>query len=52
LHHYHFRVYALDLPSAGLSGDFTLGDFESALEGHILDQGEIVGTYTLNADKL
>ena len=52
LHHYHFTVYALDVPSLGLSGDFKLDDVRAALDGHVLDQGEIVGTYTLNADKL
>ena len=52
LHHYHFRVYALDVPSLGLSGDFTLDDVSRAIEGHVLDQGELVATYTLNAEKL
>jgi Raf kinase inhibitor-like YbhB/YbcL family protein len=52
LHHYHFRVYALDVPSLGLEGDFKLDDVMGAIEGHVLDQGEIVATYTLNADKL
>jgi Raf kinase inhibitor-like YbhB/YbcL family protein len=52
IHHYHFTVYALDVPSLGLQGDFTLDDVRSATEGHVVDQGEIVGTYTLNADKL
>jgi Raf kinase inhibitor-like YbhB/YbcL family protein len=52
LHHYHFQVYALDVPSLGLSGDFTLDDVRKAMEGHVLDQGELVGTYTLHADKL
>jgi Raf kinase inhibitor-like YbhB/YbcL family protein len=52
MHTYHFRVYALDVPSLGLSGDFKLDDVTGAIEGHVLDQGEIVATYTLNADKL
>jgi Raf kinase inhibitor-like YbhB/YbcL family protein len=52
LHHYHFTVYALDVPSLGLSGDFRLDDFRAAIEGHVLDQGELVATYTLHADKL
>jgi len=52
LHHYHFTVYALDLPSLGLSGDFELDDVRAAIEGHVLDQGELVATYTLNADRL
>jgi Raf kinase inhibitor-like YbhB/YbcL family protein len=47
LHHYHFVVYALDVPSLGLEGEFKLDDVRGAMEGHVLDQGEIVGTYTL-----
>ena len=52
LHHYHFTVYALDTESLGLSGDFGLDEARTAMEGHVLDQGEIVGTYTLNAEEL
>jgi hypothetical protein len=52
LHHYHFVVYALDTESLGLSGDFDLEAARGAIEDHVLDQGEIVGTYTLNAEKL
>lgn len=48
LHHYHFRVYALDVPSLGLEGRFTLADFRRALEGHVLAEAQTVGTYTLN----
>jgi Raf kinase inhibitor-like YbhB/YbcL family protein len=52
LHHYHFQVYALDVPSLGLEGEFGLDDVRDAIEGHVLDQGELVGEYTLHADKL
>jgi hypothetical protein len=52
LHHYHFQVHALDVPSLGLEGEFTLDDAREAMEGHVLDRGELVGEYTLNADKL
>ena len=52
LHHYKFTVYALDTPSVGLEGDFTLDDVRRAIDGHVLDQGEIVGTYTTHADRL
>ena len=52
LHHYHFVVYALDVPSLGLEGEFKLDDVRDAIEGHVLDQGELVATYTLNADLL
>jgi Raf kinase inhibitor-like YbhB/YbcL family protein len=48
MHHYTFRVYALDVASLGLSGPFTGPEAESAMEGHVLAQGEATGTYTLN----
>lgn len=48
LHHYHFRVYALDVESLALTGDFTGQDVEAAMEGHVLAIGEYMGTYTLN----
>ena len=44
VHHYHFKVYALDTELdavAGLSKDELL----AAMEGHVLDEGELVGTY-------
>ena len=48
LHHYVFRVYALDVPGLGLSGAFTGQQAMEAMAGHILDQAEWTGTYTLN----
>jgi Raf kinase inhibitor-like YbhB/YbcL family protein len=48
MHNYTFKVYALDVPSLGLSGAFTGADVEKAMEGHVLAQGEVTGTYTLN----
>jgi len=48
LHHYHFRLYALDVKSLGLDGDFGGSDARAAMEGHILAQAEWVGTYSLN----
>jgi Raf kinase inhibitor-like YbhB/YbcL family protein len=52
VHYYHFTVFALDVPSLGLEGDFKLDDARGAMEGHVLDQGAIVAHYTLYADKL
>jgi Raf kinase inhibitor-like YbhB/YbcL family protein len=49
LHHYHFRVYALDVPTLGLSGRFTAIDARDAMKGHVLAEADLVGTYTLNA---
>ncbi len=50
LHHYHFQVYALDVPSLGLSGAFTGKDLEKAMNGRVLAMGEAVGTYANNKD--
>lgn len=44
-HHYHFRIYALDqllvLPPSA-----TKQQLVEAMGGHILDEGELVGTYS------
>ena len=47
-HRYRFTVYALDVPSLGLSGDFSGPDALEAMQGHILARGEVTGLYTLN----
>jgi Raf kinase inhibitor-like YbhB/YbcL family protein len=48
VHHYVTTVYALDTDSVGLEPGFTLGEFRAAIDGHVLEAGEIVPTYTLN----
>lgn len=48
VHHYHFVVYALDVPSLGLKDKFTAADARKAMKGHILAEGQVVGTYALN----
>jgi Raf kinase inhibitor-like YbhB/YbcL family protein len=48
VHHYVTTVHALDVASVGLEPGFTLEDFRAAIEGHVLDEGRIVPTYTLN----
>lgn len=44
VHRYYFRIYALDaeltLPSAA-----TKGELLQAMDGHVLDQGELMGRY-------
>lgn len=47
-HRYVTTVFAVDVPSLGLAPAFTLEDFRGAIEGHVLDEGRIVPTYTLN----
>ncbi len=48
MHHYHFTVYALDVPSLGLTGTFGAPEALAAMAGHVLAKGEWIGTYTLN----
>ncbi|HEX8405576.1 MAG TPA: YbhB/YbcL family Raf kinase inhibitor-like protein [Duganella sp.] len=48
LHHYIFRMYALDVPRLALAGRFTCVDVLNAIHGHIVDEAQLIGTYTLN----
>lgn len=41
-HHYHFRVYALDKTIAEPT---SRADFMKEIKGHVVAQGELVGTY-------
>ncbi|MBL4906263.1 MAG: YbhB/YbcL family Raf kinase inhibitor-like protein [Sneathiella sp.] len=50
VHHYHFTVYALDVESLGLSGNFGGPEALAAMESHVLAQGTYMGTYSLNPD--
>ncbi|MDP9397295.1 MAG: YbhB/YbcL family Raf kinase inhibitor-like protein [Actinomycetota bacterium] len=49
VHEYFFTVFALDVPSLELEGDFDLAVARRAMEGHILETAEWRGLYTLNA---
>lgn len=44
VHHYHFKLYALDAP-LDLPAGATKPQLLAAMKGHILAQGELVGTY-------
>jgi Raf kinase inhibitor-like YbhB/YbcL family protein len=44
VHHYHFKLYALDTPLSVKPG-LTKAELLSAMEAHILTQGELVGLY-------
>ena len=48
IHRYHFVVYALDVASVGLTGNFDGKAARKAFRKHVLARGEIVGTYTQN----
>jgi Raf kinase inhibitor-like YbhB/YbcL family protein len=47
-HRYVFTVYALDIAELPFEGRFTGGDVIKAIQGHVLAQASIMGTYTLN----
>jgi Raf kinase inhibitor-like YbhB/YbcL family protein len=44
LHHYVFKLYALNVPTA-LKPGATKEDVLRAIEGHVLGQAELIGTY-------
>jgi Raf kinase inhibitor-like YbhB/YbcL family protein len=48
VHHYHFAVYALSVPSLKLQGDFSGEAAVAAMEGKVLAQGELLGVYSTN----
>ena len=48
IHHYHFHVYAIDVATLGVSGEFAIADVRAAMAGHVLAEAAITGTYALN----
>ena len=48
LHRYFFRLYALDVETLDLPDDFTTGDVQRAMHGHVLAECAIHGTYSLH----
>ena len=48
VHHYHFRLYALDVESLKLADGFTVNELRAAMDGHVLAEAEIMGTYMIN----
>ncbi len=49
-HRYFFKLYALDTPLTGLSSP-TKADLERAIKGHVVDSGELIGTYQKSGGK-
>ena len=48
-HNYVFTLYALAVPTLGLSGEFTLDDAKRAMQGHVLAEASIATTYAIYA---
>lgn len=44
LHHYHYRLYALDVPSLSVHAKAGAEDIVRAARSHILEQAELIGT--------
>lgn len=44
-HNYHFQILALDIAELGLKPGAAREDVLAAMEGHVVAQGELVGTY-------
>jgi Raf kinase inhibitor-like YbhB/YbcL family protein len=43
-HHYHFKIYALDA-ALGKPPGLTKGELLEAMNGHVLAEGDVVGTF-------
>ena len=52
IHHYVFTVYALDVEKLQVDGKFGGPEVRAAMQGHILAEASLTGTYTLNASLL
>lgn len=52
IHRYIFTVYALDIEKLPLDGRFGGPEVRAAIQGHILAEASLTGTYTLNAKLL
>jgi Raf kinase inhibitor-like YbhB/YbcL family protein len=48
VHRYVFTIHALDIDAVPLEGRFTGADVRRAIDGHVLAQASLSGTYTLN----
>ena len=48
VHHYIFTVYALDVDRLEVEGELAAESVHAALKGHLLGEGRLMGTYSLN----
>jgi Raf kinase inhibitor-like YbhB/YbcL family protein len=48
LHHYVFTLFALDAPRLNVEGNFTGAQVRAAMQGHVLAEAKLTGSYTLN----
>jgi Raf kinase inhibitor-like YbhB/YbcL family protein len=45
LHHYHFKLFALDVDKLDVGPNAKVVDLENAAQKHAIAQGELIGTY-------
>ena len=45
IHHYHFKLFALNVERLGLGASSKVADVERAATAHAIAQGEVIGTY-------
>ena len=50
VHHYVFRLFALDVDQVDVKGAFSGAEMRRAIEGHVLAETSFVGTYKINPD--
>ena len=50
VHHYHFKLYALDVERCPVGGAFTGPEVLTAIEGHVLAEASMVGSYAIYPD--
>ncbi|MDC8759716.1 YbhB/YbcL family Raf kinase inhibitor-like protein [Janthinobacterium fluminis] len=50
IHHYLFRLYALDVARLELAPGFTGAQARAAVHGHILDEAQLIGAYSLHPE--
>ena len=50
VHHYNFKLYAIDLAKCPVGERFTAADVLAAIAGHVIAESEITGTYSLNPE--
>jgi len=50
VHHYHFTLYALDVPRCPVGSDLSGAAIRAALAPHVLASATLMGTYTIAAD--
>lgn len=48
MHRYFFRLFALDVEKLGLPEKFTAADVQRSVQGHVLAEALVYGTYSTN----